>query len=134
MVEHNQKSRSALARKVSYEHPVDSVATKRRQLGLPMPQPKIRNWNREEDALLGRERDRVIAKRLGRPISSVADRRRKLGIPRCGIRRRLANAWKPKEVKLLGTAPDVEIARRIGRSKNAVKSQRKRLGIPVKQD
>src|SRR6185437_3233699 len=111
-------------------HPVDSVATKRRQLGLPMPKPKIGNWNREEDALLGTERDRVIAKRLGRPEPGVADRRRKLGIPPSGIRRQRANAWKPKEEKLLGTAPDAEIARRIGRSKNAVKIHRQRLGIP----
>ena len=84
--------------------------------------------------MLGTERDRGIAERLGRPVSGVADRRRKLGIAPSGIRRRPDNAWNLKDVKLLCTAPDWEIARRIGRSKNAVKSQRKRLDIPVRQD
>jgi len=39
-------------------------------------------WTKEDDALLGTDTDRVIARRLGRTSVSVSNRRKKLGIAR----------------------------------------------------
>ena len=96
-----------------------------------MPHSKLRRWTAEGDALLGTERDAVIATRIGCLPSAVADRRRKLGIPRSGIRAPRANAWQAEDADLLGTASDAEISRRIGRSAEAVQARRRKLGIPA---
>jgi hypothetical protein len=53
-----------------------------------------RPWSSADDALLGTDIDRVIARKLGRSSVAVSSRRKKLGIPpaingrRSGERRR----------------------------------------------
>ena len=96
-----------------------------------MPHSKLRRWTAEEDALLGTERDEVIAASIGCLPSAVADRRRKLGVARSGIREPRANVWKAEEISLLGTASDAEIARHIGRTIMAVKLRRQKLRVPT---
>jgi hypothetical protein len=39
------------------------------------------SWTEREDALLGTDKDRIIAARLGRSSTAVSNRRTKLGIP-----------------------------------------------------
>jgi hypothetical protein len=107
-----------------------SVRVKRVQLGLPTPQPKTRPWTREEEKLLGTERDVVIARRLGRHKSVIHQRRKQLGIPRFFIGG-ATRPWTKADDRLLGTAPDAELAKRFRRSKAAVKARRNALRIRV---
>jgi hypothetical protein len=60
------------------------VAAKRKELGIPPPQPTFRRWEDEEIALLGTAPDVVIARRLVRSRGSVYLKRKQLGIPRFG--------------------------------------------------
>jgi hypothetical protein len=46
--------------------------------------PRGREWTHDEEALLGTDRDGVIAARLGRTRGAVVQRRLTLGIPPAG--------------------------------------------------
>jgi hypothetical protein len=95
-------------------------------LGIRLPDPKVRPWAKEEDALLGTMRDEELAKRLGRSVMGIALRRQHAKVAKFG---RVRTYWSVKEDRLLGTAPDEEIAKRLGRSQKSVTSRRFRLGI-----
>jgi hypothetical protein len=67
-----------LARKL--RHPLNSIADKRLQLGIPAL-PQLRRWTPAELALLGRLPDSEVARRTGREPSYVRRKRRLSGIP-----------------------------------------------------
>ena len=86
---------------------------------LRLPKRTQRPWTPEEIALLGKENDRVIAKRIGRWVHFVRWKREELGIT-TPFRKR----WRPEEVVWLGKLPDAEVAKRTGRSLEAVALRR----------
>jgi hypothetical protein len=63
-----------------------SVTHRRRQGGIPKPDPKFRDWTAEEEKLLGTRPDAEIASQLNRVLSGVSHRRIRLKIP----------AWRPR--------------------------------------
>lgn len=83
-----------------------------------------RQWEPEEDAVLGTATDIEVARRLGRTKATVCHRRRALKIP--GFHPRI---WTADVDKLLGTVPDPEIARRMGCTEANVRPRRVQLGI-----
>ena len=57
-----------------------AVAYKRGQLGLPKVDGTLRKWTAEEEALLKRLPDRIVAQRTGRTLAAVVGRRFDLGL------------------------------------------------------
>jgi len=55
-------------------------------------------WTKEDDALLGTDTDRAIARRLGRTSVSVSNRRKKLGIAR---KQQVADLVSPLDNRLM---------------------------------
>jgi hypothetical protein len=82
-------------------------------------------WERWEDAMLGKELDPVVARKIGRSLACVHARRRQLGIPRAPN----PQLWTAKELALFGTMPDSEIARRTGRGLPGVRMKRRTSGF-----
>ncbi len=76
-------------------------------------------------ALIGTDRDKVVAKALGLPVKVVQYKRELLGISL------LAQRWKEQQIALLGTAPDSQFARLFGKSATSVRNKREKLGIPT---
>jgi len=60
---------------------VQTVADRRRQLGIPHFIGKYRDWTLAEERLLGKVPDRELARRLGRTLFSIQNKRLKAGIP-----------------------------------------------------
>jgi len=58
-------------------------------------------WSKEDDALLGTDTDRAIARRLGRTSVSVSNRRKKLGIAR---KPQAADLTSPLDIRLMDVA------------------------------
>ena len=104
--------------------PVRSVGHRRAALGLPKPDSRFRTWTPEDEALLGTDLDKNIARKLNCDLSVVQLRRTRLGIRPFG-----RHFWSPPEISQLGTAPDEVIAQRLGRTVASVRVQRLRLKI-----
>jgi hypothetical protein len=92
--------------------------------------PPCHHWTEEEIALLGKESDGEVARRLGIPKPNVTYKRRSLGIPNLHRRR----PWTKKQIALLGTAIDSEVGRKVRKSRNVVRKKRQHLGIPAFKD
>jgi len=87
----------------------------------------IRPWSKAEILQLGRVRDSILARRLGRTIKDVVAERRRQRIGLSVERGR----WTAREVKFLGKWPDREVASRFRRTKDAVRQQRMALKIAL---
>ncbi|MGB0583151.1 MAG: hypothetical protein ACPGVU_25995, partial [Limisphaerales bacterium] len=107
--------------------PKHIVFARRRKLGIAPAQVRSRPFTSEEDALLGTDHDRVIAKQLGCKALAVSHRRKVLGIPAFESRRK----WTRWEDELLGTVSDEAVAERLGCSPGAVKARRNMLRIKL---
>jgi hypothetical protein len=96
----------------------------------PQPPPRwvVTGWTAEQDALLGTDRDGLVAFRIGKTKIAVTTRRVKLGIPAApgGV-----NYWSAEDLALLGTDHDEAVAAKLKRSVKAVQWQRHARGIPV---
>jgi hypothetical protein len=106
-----------------------------KRLKLKPPNP-ARVWTAAETALLGTDRDEVIAERLGRTLGAVSERRQLRGIPahapaprREPPPRASVPRWTEAQEALLGTDQDAVIAHRIGRTVEAVAVRRRLLGV-----
>lgn len=105
-------------------------------------------WTPEEDALLGKDYDRIVAQMLQRTLYCVRGRRKYLGVPGLGgpgkprtIKEalqgpRYANypLWSIEEERQLGRAPDRSLSRKIYRTHKATKHRReaKRIRLTKK--
>jgi len=97
------------------------------------------SWTEEEDALLGKVPDTVIAKQKGIKKSVVGYRRQKLGIP-VFVLDPLAEArpmapphqWTKAEEDLLGTMFDTQVAKILNIGASSVTAHRNKLGIKPK--
>jgi len=89
-------------------------------LGLPCVSGHGREWKPEEDQLMGKYADGVMAKRFNCAMATVA-------------RRPHTRNWTATEEKLLGTDSDRQIARKLGRTTKSVGHHRRELGIPVRR-
>lgn len=108
---------------------VQTVVTKRKELGRAPVGPTPIDWTKEMDALLGKVPDAEIARTYDISHGAVALRREKLGIPATPDPRAV-RPWTPEEDKLLGTASDVEVGRQIGRTGPACCERRIEKKIP----
>ncbi len=88
--------------------------------------PQRRAWTPEDDAKLGTDIDRNIAKRLGRSVRSIESRRRVLGVAPYIPHDR---EWTADEIAMLGTTSDAALADHLGCSRLTVYRQRERHGI-----
>ncbi len=79
---------------------------------------------RDEEALLGTDRDSAAARKLKRGFRSVAHRRALLGVPA------FKHQWTEAEERLLGTGIDHVIAQKLGRTAVSVAHRRRHLGLP----
>lgn len=84
-------------------------------------------WTAEEDALLGKFTDEVVARKLGYPVTRVRRRRRLLGLWNPNPNHR---HWTKEEIALLGTQPDRAVATLVNRTLGNVRMKRLELGIP----
>ncbi len=110
------------------------VFRKRRILGIPSYavgtfRPPGFHWSERALALLGRDSDANVARRLRVSRSTVLLKRLELAIPSYG-RRPAPVRWSARMVALLGKVTDAEISRRYGMTKNTVMRKRRELGIP----
>jgi hypothetical protein len=103
------------------------VRLQMKRTGRPI-NPRLKLWTPQEDALLGTERDEVIAGRMGRTAEAVRTRRRFLKID---LRAPNYRPWTAKEESILGTVPDYDAARMLGRPERGVQLRRQSLGIPA---
>lgn len=87
-------------------------------------------WTSEMIALLGKEPEIEIAKKLGVGRYIVNMKRRMLGIPPY---ERLCDKWTPDVIELLGKMSDAKLGRLIGANRRTVKAKRESLGIPANQ-
>ncbi len=85
--------------------------------------PKAKPWNAREDALLGTDSDRAIARRLNRDWRAVNQRRLRLGIAPFADPQQLPK-WGATELGMLGRYADHYIARLTGRAVAEVKAKR----------
>ena len=92
-----------------------------------MNQQKLphRHWTGEEEELLGKKSDRVLARKFRRSVAAVAARRRQHQIS-------LIKPWRPADGKLLGIRPDEQVALLLNRPRHQVAYRRRQLGIPFK--
>lgn len=92
---------------------------------------KGRHWSDSEIKLLGKDKDDVVASRVGVSISAVAAKRRELSIaPFRTPGNPSKRQWTPEELALLGKASDSEIADKLSISITTVGNKRRVLGIP----
>jgi biotin operon repressor len=103
-------------------HPPGAVDAKRQKLKIPPAHSALRQWSKEEIALIGVVPNRKLAQRLNCSRDIVAHKRRRLGIAPC-----LCRPWQPKELEMLGVKSDQEVARLTGRSRTAVALKRQKL-------
>jgi hypothetical protein len=125
-----------LARRLGRTAP--ALQVRRVFLGIPIFNPRRRNWTPKEESLLGKIPDEEVARRLRRTLSAIKYRRQCLGIADLATkseknlrRQKKLNArpWTKQESALLGKYPDAEVARRIHRSIIAVQMRRHLQGI-----
>jgi hypothetical protein len=103
-----------------------AVQLKRHSLGIPQCWEKRRAWTREEDAILGTQRDAALARVLNRTVLSVRTRR----LEKTNVRFiKTPKRWTSKELRLLGRMPDGEVGGRTGRFLASVRNKRVQLGI-----
>lgn len=100
-------------------------AHRRKTKGIACVNPKFRPWTPEEDTLLGKLPDRLVAQKLKRSFKAVQSRRFGKGIGSANQPR----VWTPREDALLGTMVDALIAKRLKRTAKAVQARRFSLGI-----
>jgi hypothetical protein len=101
-----------------------------KRLGLkPTGRWTGREWTAEQVALLGTDRDVVMARRLKRTVGAVSSQRRSRRIPAFEGHVGGGRGWTKAEVALLGTASDAAVAKKIGRTVLAVAQKRAALGI-----
>ena len=81
-------------------------------------------WTAEMTALLGTDKDAVLAERWGTSAKTVNLKRNSLGIPAFGH-----VAWTEDMLAALGTATDAQLAAQWGISKASVVAKRGALGI-----
>ena len=81
-------------------------------------------WTAEMTALLGTDKDAVLAERWGTSAKTVNLKRNSLGIPAFGHL-----AWTEDMLAALGTATDAQLAAQWGSSKASVVAKRGALGI-----
>jgi hypothetical protein len=120
---------AAIARRLG--RTVLAVASRRRELGRPTPNPDLRRWTKDELQRLGTAPDSEIARRLNRSVAAVETQRLKLGLP-CADPR--VKPYTPAEDRLMGTMPDEQLARKLGRTFAAVQARRGKLGLPPFHD
>ena len=100
--------------------------TKKRRRGKVSFNP----WEKWELALLGKQPDSAVARKIGRSLEAVSRMRKVQGIPALRARPK----WTAREDALLGKFPDRETARRLGRAYGSVRVRRLALGIAAKPE
>lgn len=93
--------------------------------GFKRRQPKG-GWTAEQFALLGTDKDAVVARILGLPVEKVTAKRRSLRI----LAYRLPRVCPAEWLSLLGRMSDQEITRAFGVPSYQVAKKRRELGIP----
>lgn len=89
-----------------------------------------RQWSESELALLGKDKDDVVARKVGVSTSAVAAKRRELYIPPFRPPGNPSQrVWSDEELSLLGNASDSDIAARLKVSITTVGNKRRALGI-----
>lgn len=106
----------------------DAYSRRSKRLRLKPPNP-ARVWTAAEEALLGTDRDEVIAERINRSVGAVEARRHLLEVRASGS----ARSWTAAEVALLGTDTDAAVAEKIGRTRSAVSQKRLALGVGARR-